>query len=131
MPQKSPHKALKRRILERDGSICRYCGSPVEGRELVFEHSLPVSRGGIASDANIVIACRICNYIKSTRNHEEFTSFMKSMIPAEDLACELGIDPGSVVAACFVAGVKMIHSRAGYLIHPLEADSVRRMFCDG
>lgn len=54
---------LRKKVLERDGYRCRYCGSfdgPFE-----MDHVYPESKGGETSVKNIVTACHKCNNKKS------------------------------------------------------------------
>jgi 5-methylcytosine-specific restriction endonuclease McrA len=50
-----------RRIVNRFGGCCAYCGAPWKQ----FDHVVPVSRGGRHSVGNIVPACVRCNTSKS------------------------------------------------------------------
>lgn len=59
--------ALRFRVLERDGFRCRYCGRSSDEVALHVDHVLPVSAGGLNSEANLVAACRDCNLGKGAR----------------------------------------------------------------
>ena len=52
------------RILERDGSACKGCGS-VDA--LCIDHIFPVSRGGDSSDGNLQVLCSACNTKKGNK----------------------------------------------------------------
>jgi hypothetical protein len=58
---------LKARV-EVHGSRCYYCGGPFE----VYEHRIPLSRGGPHLPANIVPACNGCNLRKRSQTEREF-----------------------------------------------------------
>ena len=58
-------------ILERDGALCRYCGSV---DDLTIDHVTPLARGGSNDLANLVVACRSCNSSKGARALEEWLS---------------------------------------------------------
>jgi len=47
------------RLIGRDGLACRYCSKEVTTRTLVLAHLDP---SGPASDDNLVVACRTCNF---------------------------------------------------------------------
>lgn len=49
----------RRRIRERDGYKCQYCGSPFM---LEVDHHIPTSRGGSDNDDNLVTACLAGRY---------------------------------------------------------------------
>lgn len=56
------------RIIERDGSTCRYCGRKLpQRRQIVIDHVIPWSLGGRNTDDNLVVACRPCNIKKGSR----------------------------------------------------------------
>lgn len=57
-----------RRVYERDGSTCRYCGA---GDSLSIDHVIPRSRGGKDDPGNLVVACWPCNSRKGARTPEE------------------------------------------------------------
>jgi hypothetical protein len=61
----------RQRIRERDGYRCRYCGRRVSAQTWRIDHVLPRSRGGPATDDNLVTACRRCTYRKGARTLEE------------------------------------------------------------
>lgn len=57
-------QTIRRRILERDGHACTYCGQPADQ----VDHVKPVSKGGSSStDQQLVAACRTCNARKGDR----------------------------------------------------------------
>lgn len=55
-------------IYERD-KVCIYCGTD---KDLSIDHLIPLSRGGIHCQENLVVACRSCNSKKGTMTYEEF-----------------------------------------------------------
>lgn len=62
--------SLVRKLAERDGLKCRYCGDEVGPFEA--DHVIPRSRGGPDALHNRVIACRDCNQSKGARTPEEW-----------------------------------------------------------
>lgn len=96
-PRKVSQPLLKR-VLERDNWRCRYCGCPVVRSEAmkrlrqflrvrltecygdhaafyfmkaVADHVQPHSWGGPTTTDNLVAACMVCNYMRSSWLHEE------------------------------------------------------------
>jgi hypothetical protein len=61
---------VKSAVLDRDGSMCVYCGS--KGGPFHFDHVLPWSRGGRHTVENLVLACAPCNLEKGARLPEEW-----------------------------------------------------------
>lgn len=69
--------AMRKRIFERDGHNCQYCGD-TNAFEYIVEHVIPAAIGGVAKEHNLVIACHKCNTIKgrtvwTPRNLDEIT----------------------------------------------------------
>ena len=72
IPKGTPKKyltKLERRVFERDGYRCHYCGSP---HTLTLDHVLPKTKGGTHDEQNLVAACRTCNVSKGSRDYETF-----------------------------------------------------------
>lgn len=58
-----------RRLLERYGGACGYCGSR---EQMSADHRIPLARGGRNDIANIIPACLRCNMSKGTQTEAEF-----------------------------------------------------------
>lgn len=56
---------------------CIYCGVELKPEETQIEHVLPLSKGGRHNVDNISLACRDCNYLKNSRNGEDFMKFLE------------------------------------------------------
>jgi hypothetical protein len=54
-------------LIERDGTVCVWCGREPWRRDLTAEHLMPRSRGGRTSPENLTVACRPCNKRRGTR----------------------------------------------------------------
>jgi hypothetical protein len=63
-------KDLRQKVFERDGHTCRYCGD-TEG-PFQADHVIPESRGGVATEENLVCACLPCNRSKGAKTPEEW-----------------------------------------------------------
>lgn len=64
--------AIRSRIFERDNYTCQYCGK--RGVKLECDHVIPVSRGGLHNDENLVTACLKCNRSKSDKLLSEWST---------------------------------------------------------
>jgi 5-methylcytosine-specific restriction endonuclease McrA len=53
---------------------CAYCHEPMHPRDKTLDHVVPVSKGGIHSITNVVIACKSCNSRKRARTPEQWLS---------------------------------------------------------
>jgi hypothetical protein len=62
--------------LERQGGRCYYCRMKLLKHESTRDHVVPKSRGGRASDNNIVIACKYCNFNKGSKT---VSAYLKSV----------------------------------------------------
>lgn len=78
---------VQRKVLERDGSKCRYCGST---ENLEFDHIVLHSRGGSNCGNNLQSLCRACNRRRYTQRRSWWAAFMRERdFNPEDLALEL------------------------------------------
>ena len=41
--------------------VCHFCEGTFDHSELTMEHLMPLSRGGLSTKKNIVVACKQCN----------------------------------------------------------------------
>lgn len=63
---------IRKKIFQRDGFKCVYCGSDGNGNSLHCDHVIPWSGGGKTTDDNLVTACRTCNTSKNSRSLNEW-----------------------------------------------------------
>lgn len=72
IPEPPPplHRSERMAIVERDGEVCRYCGS-TEG-PFEIDHIRPRSRGGSNLPINLGVSCRDCNRDKGAKTVEEW-----------------------------------------------------------
>ncbi len=79
MAWSSKSKSVVSRILERDGHKCTYCGAT---DNLSVDHIVPISRGGLHDDSNLVTACRECNSGKGNKTVAEWEQVKSERIAA-------------------------------------------------
>lgn len=67
-----------RQIFERDGWVCRLCGEPIDPEVrradldgATIDHTIPLSRGGSDTPANVTAAHNRCNRQKAARVTEQ------------------------------------------------------------
>lgn len=66
-------KALRRRIYERDGHTCVWCGA----REpLSLDHVIPRHHGGTHASSNLVTSCGPCNAKRGRRSAYEWITYL-------------------------------------------------------
>ncbi len=81
-------------IGERDGYLCRECGT---GRELTVEHIIPVFLGGTDDLDNLEILCASCNTAKGIAEAEEAAAQPAGDVAPEEEPDECGVRfPGGV-----------------------------------
>lgn len=54
-------KKVRFNIFKRDLFTCQYCGKTPPAAVLEIDHIIPVSRGGVNSDDNLITSCFDCN----------------------------------------------------------------------
>lgn len=62
--------ALRQTIIERDGSVCAYCGENTDTPHI--DHIKPVAVGGTDSPKNLTVACPPCNLSKGRKTLAEW-----------------------------------------------------------
>lgn len=66
-PRTPVKKSLRFEVFKRDKFTCRYCGAQPPDVVLVIDHVLPVAKGGLNEEPNLVTACDCCNQGKGAR----------------------------------------------------------------
>ena len=64
------YRVHKQRVFDRDGRICRYCGSDEE--PLHIDHIIPRKVGGTHDLDNLQVLCKACNLRKSSKDEGVF-----------------------------------------------------------
>ena len=64
------YRVHKQRVFDRDGRICRYCGSDEE--PLHIDHIIPRKVGGTHDLENLQVLCKACNLRKSSKDEGVF-----------------------------------------------------------
>ena len=60
---KTHYKKLREKVLIRDAYTCYYCGQEAT----TVDHIVPISKGGISAEDNMIAACLRCNSGKRDR----------------------------------------------------------------
>ena len=64
------YRVHKQRVFDRDGRICRYCGSDEE--PLHIDHIIPRKVGGTHDLENLQVLCKACNLRNSSKDEGVF-----------------------------------------------------------
>lgn len=57
MKRKSIPTKVRKRVYEKYGGQCAYCGEPIEYKEMQVDHMEPLAKGGADSEENYMPAC--------------------------------------------------------------------------
>ena len=68
MSYSTKYRELRKAILKRDDNTCAYCGQEAT----TVDHIIPISKGGVDHETNLVAACTTCNYGKKDRDAKQF-----------------------------------------------------------
>jgi 5-methylcytosine-specific restriction endonuclease McrA len=60
----APKGNLRRRVVARDGPVCKICGAALEHDEITLDHVIPRSKGGRNTFENLRVVCSPCNNIR-------------------------------------------------------------------
>ncbi len=58
---------IRTRVVRRDNSTCQICKKLLVDDEIVFDHIIPLSKGGVTEEKNLRVTCSSCNRSKSDR----------------------------------------------------------------
>lgn len=74
MTRRKPIPSATRKVIyDKYGGRCAYCGKPIEYKDMQIDHVLSVyNNGEDNSIENLMPACRMCNFYKSTYTIEQF-----------------------------------------------------------
>lgn len=122
--KRAPIGSRKRfRVLQRHGFRCRYCGRPAPDVVLHVDHIISVSAGGTDDEANLVAACKDCNFGKSALSAVlpgvSFLKWLRSQRLRDDVVGDFADDeehsplqePRSYKDLCAQLRVKRAHRR--------------------
>lgn len=62
--------------IRKSNTKCYYCGCTVEESKRTVDHKIPVSRGGLTKQDNLVMSCQKCNNEKDFLTEEEYNEFL-------------------------------------------------------
>ncbi|PJZ39581.1 HNH endonuclease [Leptospira kmetyi] len=63
---------------KKGAGVCHYCGRKFPPEELTMDHLIPLAKGGKSIKANLVPACKECNFAKKNKLPFEFDSDSES-----------------------------------------------------
>ena len=63
---------LRELLYEAYGKKCKFCSREIELNNSVFDHIIPISKGGPSSKENIAVICSTCNKVKGSLNLQDF-----------------------------------------------------------
>lgn len=69
------------RIKSMEKVHCNYCGKPVPGKKIHFDHVIPLSRGGKHTLFNLCASCQPCNNHKYNKLPHEFSMKGQTFLP--------------------------------------------------
>jgi 5-methylcytosine-specific restriction endonuclease McrA len=63
---------LRNLVYEQYGKKCKYCDKILKTDTMVFDHIIPISKGGSSNIENIQLICRTSNGMKGSLNEDSF-----------------------------------------------------------
>jgi len=73
-------KATRKKVLDKTGGYCAYCGKRIFDYSFHIDHIIPVCQGGSNELENLIPACIRCNLRKGMYDPDEFKVFLKNQI---------------------------------------------------
>ena len=80
MARKSIHQSVRKAVYQKYGGRCAYCGCKLEYKDMQVDHVTSVYwyNGGNDSE-NLMPACRMCNFYKSTFSIDKFRDRLQTL----------------------------------------------------
>lgn len=72
--ERKRQKKIKEYVINRDGSICCYCETPLTSDTITLEHIVPDSKRGTFNTTNLTVSCSACN---NRRGNKPFFEYCK------------------------------------------------------
>jgi 5-methylcytosine-specific restriction endonuclease McrA len=69
--QETRISVLRSNILKYGDITCEYCKKVIEPKEVVFDHKVPLTKGGNHNQENALVCCFKCNACKHAKDYEE------------------------------------------------------------
>lgn len=88
-------KSKRKKVYQRAGGHCEYCGKPLSMRELTIDHVVPSSKGGGDNIGNLKACCLKCNRTKNQGS----TQFLRLALAWPHLAISEMTDFGTAMLA--------------------------------
>lgn len=57
--------------------VCHYCQQSMMSHEATMDHVVALSRGGVTSKGNVVVACKCCNNLKKDASLLEWLNYLE------------------------------------------------------
>ena len=83
--KKRRRNALLQRLYDEANGICFYCKEQIPLSFATKDHQVPIARGGIKGASNCVLACHVCNSMKSYFTAEEWFFILETYPDVEAL----------------------------------------------
>ena len=73
-------RELKKKLIERDGSRCAYCGRELDFDSCTIEHVVPLACGGTSTMDNCIILCCECNIRAAGIKGYQFEQYVRELL---------------------------------------------------
>lgn len=64
-------QSVRDAVLDKTNGRCAYCGCEIHGR-FALDHVVPLRKGGVDDESNLLASCVQCNHYKGTMTVEQF-----------------------------------------------------------
>ena len=68
---------VREMIYHAYGSPCKYCSRQLTIKNMVFDHTFPISKGGESIRENLQIICKACNCVKGSLDETELSLLLE------------------------------------------------------
>lgn len=80
MTRKPIPKKIREQVYQMFNGHCAYCGCKLEFKDMQVDHLIPIwSQNGSSELENLMPACRMCNFYKSTFTLDKFRENLETL----------------------------------------------------
>lgn len=94
-------KEERKKIYNKYGGHCAYCGCKIEYKGMQVDHVVPLAKGGKDEEGNMLPSCRSCNHYKATLTAEEFREYVAGIpkrLKRDSIPYQVGVRFGMIKA---------------------------------
>lgn len=79
LPCTLTNSSVEDHFIDAYGTLCRYCGTQLTLKNMVYDHIRALSRGFPSDPMNMQWICKTCNTRKGPMDHDEYIALLRAI----------------------------------------------------